>query len=56
MNLLADKRTKSIPVIVVSADAMSQQIQRLLKAGAKEYIAKPLNIIDFLKAIDRYIA
>jgi len=47
-SLTNDKRTKSIPVIIVRADAMSQQIQPLLKAGAKEYIAKPLNIIGFL--------
>jgi CheY-like chemotaxis protein len=41
--------------VIVSADAMPQQIQRLKNAGAKDYIAKPLNIIDFLKTIDKYI-
>jgi PAS domain S-box-containing protein len=53
--ILRDELTKSIPVVIVSADAMPLQIQRLKNAGAKDYIAKPLNIIDFLKTIDKYV-
>lgn len=54
-NLLSDERTKTIPVVIVSADAMPTQIQRLLNAGAKEYIAKPLNIVEFLNIIDKFL-
>jgi PAS domain S-box-containing protein len=46
----------SIPVVVVSADALPQQLQHLLKAGAKSYITKPINVISFLHLIDEFIA
>jgi PAS domain S-box-containing protein len=36
--------TNRIPVVVVSADATSTQIERLLAAGAQEYLTKPLEV------------
>ncbi len=39
-----DPLTKGIPIIVLSADATEGQIRRLLEAGAKAYLTKPLNI------------
>lgn len=53
--LKSDDATKDIPVVVVSADAMPLQLKKLLKAGAKKYLTKPLDIIEFLKTIDEYI-
>jgi PAS domain S-box-containing protein len=53
--LLAEERTRNIPVVVISADAMPQQLQRLLKGGAKDYLTKPLDIQGFLMIIDKYI-
>lgn len=53
--LMADHRTTNIPVIVISADAMPQQIEGLLKNGAKKYMAKPIDVLLFLKTIDMYI-
>ena len=50
-----DKDTKSIPVVVLSADAMSNQIEKLLKLGAGAYITKPLDVIEFLKIVDEMI-
>ncbi len=47
-------KLKGIPVVVVSADALSAQVQRLLEAGAKHYLTKPFDINDFLKIIDEY--
>jgi CheY-like chemotaxis protein len=52
---LAEERTRNIPVVVISADAMPQQLQRLLKGGAKDYLTKPLDIQGFLMIIDKYI-
>jgi CheY-like chemotaxis protein len=52
--LLADPNTKSIPVIIVSADAMSYQIENLKKAGATDYLTKPIDVIQFLKIINQY--
>ncbi|MEI6061623.1 MAG: PAS domain S-box protein [Bacteroidota bacterium] len=53
--LMEDTQTKAIPVIIVSADAMPYHLEELMKAGAKEYLTKPLEIVHFLKIIDRYI-
>ena len=53
--ILAEEKTRNIPVVVISADAMPQQLDRLLKAGAKHYLTKPLDISELLKIIDRYI-
>jgi CheY-like chemotaxis protein/anti-sigma regulatory factor (Ser/Thr protein kinase) len=53
--LQAEEKTKEIPVIVISADAGPKQIEKLLKAGARNYITKPLDVFDFLKVIDEFI-
>jgi CheY-like chemotaxis protein len=53
--LQADPRTRSIPVIMISADAMPHQIVRLLAAGAQEYLTKPLDIPGFLAVVDRLL-
>jgi len=53
--LLAEESIKEIPVVIISADAMPQQIERLRKAGAKNYLTKPLDVLDLLKVIDLYI-
>ena len=53
--LKADEITKNIPVVIVSADAMPQQAEKLLKSGAKKYLTKPLDLIDFLKVVDECV-
>jgi CheY-like chemotaxis protein/two-component sensor histidine kinase len=42
--LRAEPRTCAIPVVVLSADAMPGQIERLLAAGARAYLTKPLDV------------
>lgn len=54
-NLQANAKTKDIPVVVISADAMPLQLSKLLKSGARNYITKPLQIVDFLKIVDEFI-
>jgi len=46
---------KNIPVIMVSADAMPNQIRNLLKIGARNYLTKPINVSQLLKTIDQYL-
>ncbi len=46
--LRADPETSQIPVIMISADAMPAQIDRLLAAGAAAYLTKPIDIKKFL--------
>ncbi|MDD4991786.1 MAG: PAS domain S-box protein [Paludibacter sp.] len=53
--LLKNEKTKHIPVVVISADAMHKQVETLLNAGAKTYLTKPLEVADFLRVIDEYI-
>jgi len=50
-----DPRTRSIPVVMVSADATPGQIERLLAAGATDYLTKPLDVRKFLQLLDRLL-
>jgi CheY-like chemotaxis protein len=52
--LQENEKTNPIPVIIISADAMPQQIQKLLNMGAKDYLTKPLDILAFLNVIDEW--
>lgn len=49
------ENTRNIPVVVISADAMPQQLKKLRDAGAKDYLTKPLDIPGFLKLIQDYL-
>jgi PAS domain S-box-containing protein len=53
-NLLENFKTKNIPVIIISADAMPKQMDKLLNSGAVDYLTKPLDITTFLKVIDKF--
>ena len=44
--------TAQTPVIVISADATPSQIERMLAAGARDYITKPFEIRRFLLMFD----
>jgi PAS domain S-box-containing protein len=49
--LKAQKTTRDIPVLILSADATPSQAARLKAAGAADYITKPLDIAVFLDAV-----
>jgi CheY-like chemotaxis protein/anti-sigma regulatory factor (Ser/Thr protein kinase) len=53
--LRADPRTASIPVVMLSADASHEQIQRFRDAGARDYLTKPLDLQNFLSQLDAYL-
>jgi len=50
--LKADSETASIPVWVVTADAMPEILAKAKDAGSDQYITKPLNIVEIVKRID----
>ena len=50
--LRADERTRSIPVIVVSADATTAQIDALLARGAFDYVTKPIDVGRLVGLLD----
>lgn len=54
--LRANSTTQSIPVIVISADATPSQIEKLLSAGARNYLTKPFSIEMLLAAVDEALA
>jgi DNA-binding response OmpR family regulator len=41
-----------IPVVILSADATSDQIRRLFAAGASDYLTKPLDVRRVLETVD----
>lgn len=49
-----DERTRAIPVVILSADATPGQTERLLAAGARDYLTKPLDIRRFLAVLDQH--
>ncbi|HXX40890.1 MAG TPA: response regulator [Chthoniobacterales bacterium] len=54
--LRAQPETEPIPVVVISADATSSQIERLLAAGARNYLTKPFSIEMLLAVVDEVLA
>ncbi|MGH2452491.1 MAG: response regulator [bacterium] len=48
-------QTRAIPVVVISADAIPAQIERLLAAGAQAYLTKPLDVAQFLSLLDQIL-
>lgn len=52
--LKKDEKTKNIPVIIISADAMPHRIKKLKKVGAKNYLTKPFDVLELLSEIDKY--
>jgi CheY-like chemotaxis protein len=48
--------TARVPVVVLSADATPSQIERLLTAGARNYLTKPFDIDPFLAVVDEMVA
>ena len=54
-DLQAGDKTNSIPVVIITADATHQQIEKLMTAGASDYLIKPIDIIMFLKVVDECV-
>jgi DNA-binding response OmpR family regulator len=54
--LQSDCATAQMPVVVLSADATPSQIERLLEAGARNYLTKPFDIDPFLAVVDEMVA
>jgi CheY-like chemotaxis protein len=53
--LQSEPATAQMPVVVLSADATPSQIERLLGAGARNYLTKPFDIDPFLAVVDEMV-
>ena len=45
----------SIPIIAMSADAFSDDIQRCLESGMNAHIAKPIDVMELKRLLKRYL-
>jgi PAS domain S-box-containing protein len=52
--LRSDPRTAKVPVVVLTAETSSGQVKRLLEAGARAYLTKPLEVDRFFLTIDMF--
>jgi len=50
-----DPATGETPVVIISADVTSNQVQELLNSGAMAYLTKPLDVQEFLRVVDEVL-
>lgn len=53
--LRSDPRTKSVPILILSAKAQERDIREGLAAGADKYLCKPMGFPDILKEIQAWL-
>ena len=54
--LRADAATRDIPVIAVTASAMTQDRQKIMATGFDAYQSKPINVREFVEAVRGVLA
>jgi CheY-like chemotaxis protein len=54
--LRSDERTRETPVVMVSADATLDSLERLQAQGAQAYLTKPIDVGQLLETIDALLA
>ena len=52
--LRADKRTASIPVLALTAQAMYGAREGFLKAGFDGYLSKPVDLVELLRTVEEH--
>jgi two-component system cell cycle response regulator DivK len=52
--LRADRRTASIPVLALTAQAMHGDRERFLAEGFDGYVSKPVDIVELVDTVRRY--
>ncbi len=53
--IIKDPDLKEIPVVAVTAFAMKGDEERIREGGCRDYIAKPISVVDFLEKVKRYL-
>jgi two-component system cell cycle response regulator DivK len=53
--LRAEGTTRRIPVMAMTASVMTEDRQKILEAGFDAYQSKPLNVTDFMAAVEQLL-
>jgi len=53
--LKADKKTREIPIVALTAYAMEGDEERILQAGCEGYLPKPIDVQELLKKVPEYL-
>jgi PAS domain S-box-containing protein len=53
--LSANNAISHIPIVIISADAMQNQLEKLIKLGAAAYLTKPIEIELLLSTINKHL-
>jgi PAS domain S-box-containing protein len=53
--LKTDASTARIPVIMLSANALSERVEAVLAQGASDYLTKPYKVADLLRMIGKHL-
>ena len=53
--LRADPHSATVPVVVVSADALTHQIEEAFAAGCSHYLTKPVSVSELLTVVDELL-
>ena len=53
--LKADPATRTVPVVALTAHAMSGDAKRFMEAGCAGYISKPIDVHQFKPTVAQYI-
>jgi CheY-like chemotaxis protein len=50
--LTEDPRTRDVPVVALTAHAMPEMRQKVLDAGCRDYLVKPIDIIELIRRVE----
>ncbi len=53
--LRADPKTQAIPVIAITASAMTHSVPEIMAAGFDGYQTKPISVREFLETVRRVL-
>ena len=56
VRLRRDERTQAIPILALTAQAMHGDRERFLEAGFADYLSKPVEIAELLRAVEAHCA
>lgn len=50
--VLGDPRTRDVPVVALTAHAMPDMRQKVLAAGCRDYLVKPIDILELIRRVE----